>query len=376
MNYFLITGMSRSGTTLMEKMLSTHREIHVLSQPMPLLYRYVKERFYERIGYPNTYYVLNDLFDESYYRISEFSSYLEQNRFTGDEIRSVLESMKGYQGQLEPTHKILKSLVGFETGELASVYKRILDHFRTDGQLSLGSKEILVEEFIPYFIRHQVKVVHVVRDPRDVISSIISGKGPAYTGKRRPILFHLRNWRKSVSIMNSFEDEINVLTIRYEDLISNAESESNLIASFLGVNEFEKNHFKNGLYQNGKEWRGNSSNGSISGIDKNNKGKYKSHLDPDVIKYIEYLCYPEMKRVGYDLLFEPELSSYDPLEFSEPYPIEVDDLDEQMSSSGREIEREQIRLGSLSGKIHLSDSEIDDLFISEMNFQKLREVYQ
>lgn len=376
MRVFLITGMSRSGTTLLEKMLSTHREIHVLSQPMPLLYRYVKEKFYSKIGYPNTYYVLNDLFDESFYRISEFISYLEQDQLTGDEIKEVLESMDGYQGQWEPSHKILESSDKFKTGDLASVYKRILDHFRTDKKTCLGSKEVLIEEFIPYFIKHQIKVVHVIRDPRDVISSICSGNGPAFIGKRRPILFHLRNWRKSFSIMNSIDDEKNVLTIRYEDLICDVETVSKLMTSFLGVQEFKKNHFAEGLYQNGIEWSGNSSNGKISGIDKNNMGKYKSHLDENVIKYIEYMCYPEMKRVGYDLLFESELSSYNPLEFSEPYPIEVDDLDVQMSSSGREIEREQIRLRSLSGKIHLTDSEIEDLFISEMNFQKLREVYQ
>lgn len=376
MSNFVITGMSRSGTTLLEKMLSSHQKIHVLSQPMPFLYRYIKERFYKQIGYPDTYYVLNDLFDENIYRISEFTSWLGQKRFTGDEVRNVLESMKGYQGQLESAHKILKASNGFKIGDFASVYKRILDHFRTDGQWVMGSKEILLEEFIPYFISNQIKVVHIIRDPRDVISSIISGKGPVYTGKRRPILFHLRNWRKSISIMNSLEDETNVFTVKYEDLISNAGSVSNLITDFLGVNNFGKNHFENGLSQNGNEWKGNSSNGRMSGIDKNNKGKYKSTLAPNVIKYIEYLCYPEMMKVGYDLLYEPDFSSYDPLGFTEPYPIEVDDLDSKMSSSSKEIEREQIRLGSLSGKINLSGSEIFDLFISEKNFQKLREAYR
>ncbi len=71
MDYFLITGMSRSGTTLLEKLLDSHQELKVLSQPLPLFYRYLKQQFFLKIDYPETHYVLNDLFIEERYSIED-----------------------------------------------------------------------------------------------------------------------------------------------------------------------------------------------------------------------------------------------------------------------------------------------------------------
>jgi Sulfotransferase family len=45
-----VTGMQRSGTTLLEKLLHAHPELSVLSQPFPLLFVEVKRAFLESIG--------------------------------------------------------------------------------------------------------------------------------------------------------------------------------------------------------------------------------------------------------------------------------------------------------------------------------------
>ena len=56
---FFITGMGRSGTTLLEKLLCNHKDLSVLSQPLPLVFIDLKKRFLETLGIKK-YFVLND----------------------------------------------------------------------------------------------------------------------------------------------------------------------------------------------------------------------------------------------------------------------------------------------------------------------------
>ena len=58
----------------------------------------------------------------------------------------------------------------------------------------IGSKEIFCEEYIPYFLSNGVKVILLIRDPRDIITSLNFGKGADFTGEIRPTLFNIRNW--------------------------------------------------------------------------------------------------------------------------------------------------------------------------------------
>ena len=76
---------------------------------------------------------------------------------------------------------------------------RVVNELRLPGLAVIGSKEIAVEEYIPYFIEVGTKVVLVVRDPRAMIASLALGEGERYGGSPRPILFDVRNWRKSVA---------------------------------------------------------------------------------------------------------------------------------------------------------------------------------
>jgi hypothetical protein len=75
-----ITGMGRSGTTLLEKLVALHPEASVLSQPLPLLYIAVKREFLRRSGRLRgvaRHYPFNDMLGDNYYPPHELVRFIE-----------------------------------------------------------------------------------------------------------------------------------------------------------------------------------------------------------------------------------------------------------------------------------------------------------
>jgi len=371
MDYCLITGMARSGTTLLEKMLNSHPQMSLLSQPMPLLYRHLKSEFYARIGYPDTYYVLNDLFHEFRYSQDDFFSFLENYEMSVEKLRTIFEEMEDWTGQWEDIKFEEIHFKEHNPQHFIRLYKNFLQRILDAEFKILGSKEVLVEEFVPYMVQNGVRVVLVIRDPRDVITSLNVGRGPDFAGAHRPTLFHLRNWRRSTAVANSVIGSYNFLVIRYEDLITQPYSTLSKVTDFLDIQNFANDHFENGIKSEyGNVWKGNSSTNKFRKVDPNNKNKFKKYLSTDTIKYIEYICHPEMDLWGYDL-HHSELSSYDPISFKEPYDIQVDDLNSDMSTDHHEIELEVKRKKLLKQQTS-SEDRIISFFYSEKNYQSLK----
>ena len=57
-----ITGMARSGTTLLEKMLANHPQLSMISQPFPRLFVHAKRQFVESLGQTQPLHALEHLF--------------------------------------------------------------------------------------------------------------------------------------------------------------------------------------------------------------------------------------------------------------------------------------------------------------------------
>lgn len=373
MNFFLIIGMSRSGTTLLEKLLASHPQMNLFSQPLPLLYRHLKKEFYKKINYPDTYYVLNDLFHESEYSPDDFFDFLDHYELPLTEISQLFEEMLDWNGQWEKVMNWNEWMSNYNSMNLAEFYPFFLKNLSAgNGIKAMGSKEVLVEEFIPYLIQNGIKVIHIIRDPRDIITSLNVGRGPEYAGAHRPTLFHLRNWRKSISIANSYMENDHLLSVRYEDLINGKYAILELITDFLETDAFENGCFSDGIRTgNGALWQGNSSTKNLDGIDETNQKKYRKYLDADTIKYIEYTCRPEMLLNGYELDYEVELKSYDPFRFKELFPVQVHNLNQSLSTDKKEIELEHIRQELLK-KGKPSGREIEEFFYTKQNFQRLK----
>lgn len=375
---FFITGLSRSGTTLLEKVLHNHPRLHVSAQPFPFLYRRAKQSFFNAIGYRQTYYVLNDLFKEQKYRPSDLTAFLLNFRFNKQEILKVFNEMKGYSGQLTKTFDLTHLFDSYQDGTFAETFSFLLDQIpKKKSQVIGGAKEINCEEFIGYFLHLGFKCIVIIRDPRDVITSLNIGKGTNYGGQHRPTLFHLRNWRKSVDLSLLFKDDPNFLVVKYENLVANPLAELNTIAAFLSTDPFPEDIVaRDILDQEGNIWRNNSSIEHDNGMpvfNKHSVGHYRKYLDPDMIRYIEVTGFPEMKYLGYvDVM--PNIAID---QFREQFPIKTSDIDPHFSTTTENIKDEKMRLNlyfeacSSPGSVHHDVASL--FFIDDRVLTKLSE---
>jgi len=376
-NHFFITGMARSGTTLLDKLLNSHSSLSVLSQPFPLLYRKVKTDFFKSIDYPSTYYVLNDLFNEHRYTPAQFQDYLKNYKVSKKAIRDTFLEMQNWSGQYTKVNDIDALLEGVSENELSILIKDLTKSLvgKKNESGHYGTKETLVEEFIPYYISRGVKIILITRDPRDIITSLNFGQGTEYGGQHRPTLFHIRNWRKSIALANTFLENDLMLFLKYEDLLSDESAVLEKICRFLNVDNFSKDHFDNGIKTSeGKLWEGNSSTGQKHGIDSTNTAKYKKYLSTQHIKYIEQCCFPEMLTLGYTSDFFGKGEKFENVSLKEPYKISDEtNLNPDMSRDSGEVELEKQRFEMLVGDVVLSEREIVSYFYSMENYAKLRE---
>jgi len=294
-----ITGMGRSGTTLIEKILNSHKNISILSQPFPLLFVFMKRRFLSSMN-NNKYYVLNDGPNNGEYELSDFYKFINDYEIDEKDINDVFEEMSHYSGQKTKVRKInnYQSLIFLE------LFKKLVNDVPEDPVLNIyGSKEVFCEEYMPYFVSHGVKCIAIVRDPRDVLASANYPQERKYIGNKKPALFILRNWRKSIEYINSLIGNDNFFCLRYEDLILCPEQVLGQITNFLGVNAFADNHLDNGVVgQDGSLWRANTSfQGADTFLSDKSIGKYKEVLSEIEINYTEVICSNEMKLFNYSI---------------------------------------------------------------------------
>src|SRR5687767_125731 len=205
----LVTGCYRSGTTLLEKLMHGHPHICVGSQPFPVLYFQVKEAFYSKMGLQRRY-PLDHLFLEGGYRPDEFYAFLDGYVLSPREVEQLFDDLESYRlGLWMP--EILRFRGQIRAGTFLDIYHqlnaRVAEVFPKESLLYVGGKEILVEEYVPYLLRAGTSVLLIVRDPRDMITSLNFRERDNLTGAHRPVLYSLRIWRKSVAMAIGCERE-------------------------------------------------------------------------------------------------------------------------------------------------------------------------
>lgn len=339
--YFFITGMLRSGTTLLDKILHNHPECYTFSQKKTSLFIKAKEDF-NLSGGIHDYHILGNYFDERRITPETFTTFLE----------SYIPPDTAYSSFAEWT---------LNCPEMPTA------------KIKCGIKEVLCEEFIPFFLQQGIKCLLILRDPRSVIASMRGGVGQRYTGSPRPLLFELRNWRKSVAFAIRYSSNNNLMTIKYEDLIHDQANILNRISEFLGISIFPEDFSGSTLKdQEGNTWTGNSSfepKEKISG----DYTSFREKLSSDNIRFIENVCFPEMKYIGYT--FSNELSAPDTeaiLSFAEPTVIsraEFADFDKNSEERKKEITRIEMLSSSVAGE------EVVPFFIFRETYETLKTAF-
>jgi len=147
-----------------------------------------------------------------------------------------------------------------------------------------------------------LKIIYVVRDPRDVIASSLKRFEEE---SKETVYDFVWDWRKSRSAvrfhMESKGCSDEVFLLRYEDLLLSTEETLARLATFLDV---EKLEVPESLTDYGTPWKGNSSFDSLSRtLDPAPIGRWKAE-NPNAGKIVEVLLKKEMIHDGYVPEFE------------------------------------------------------------------------
>lgn len=296
-----VTGMLRSGTSLLQTLLTNHPKLFVAYQPFNQLYVDVKQRFLDEAGIVRQL-PLGDGINGPPDETERFRQWLRMTEFDdSDATRLVRRSVTGKGGSCAELAYTLP-VVGRRFIEIhQGLHEALARHFGKPDVAWCGSKEILCEEFLPHLLEQGRRCVIVVRDPRAVIASANNGSYRSAVGDRYPILMLLRIWRKSVAYALELDGSPHFLAIRYEDLAQSTRATLDSIARFLSVEPFTESVLSRDrlLTHSGRVWLGNSSFGDKATIDKRSVMAWTQYLTQPEIDVIEALCYPEMLAMGY-----------------------------------------------------------------------------
>lgn len=353
--HLFITGMLRSGTTLLEKIINTfHPSSCIHYQPCMGLFVETKNAFLTSLGLPPEKYPLGHLFCESRFNRHTFNAFLENYRPA---------SFPGLPEGLAE-NKYNKNFAGI----LPAIWSTLAPN---TGHELLGAKEVLCEEYTPYLAENGYKIIFVIRDPRDVIASMNCGKGAQHVGAIRPTLYNLRIWRKSVAYALHLSELQKALYLKYEDLVNNPQLIIKRIMSWLGVNNPNMNPYEKLHDQNGEQWKGNSSFSNDSTISNKSVERYKELLPTSLIDYINSVCSIEMNTLKYisqDMNFN-RLSQLI-INYKEAYNIIHTKLPSNYSTDSVNINNELFRLQMICNNEKNNDRFISKYFLFKNVYEK------
>ena len=310
-----ISGMFRSGTTLLGRILNAHPKISVASDPYFDFFKCYRTTIGNKLGLRlSTTEPLGDYyFSSNDTRLLHeiLNSDLDLPFNASDRILLTKELFNRAKTYSPAICKFLGSAVKGET------YKELLDNlldimamaYGKPGCLFIGFKEVWANEFIPAlaYAYPEARFIQIIRDPR-AVSASKNAKNTCY-----PWLFLGRQWRKltALSWLNQQNHTIRerVLTLLYEDLVNDSTRTIKELCSFLKIEYFEAmarpDDFIDG---SGQQWRQNTNYG-VGGIsfDTQATQRWKTSLMKDEQNFIVYLCYPEMALFGYNSDHEPQM---------------------------------------------------------------------
>ena len=300
MERLFLTGMGRSGTSLLDMLIGESPEIDMLSQPFPLIFIEAKPRYLKTIG-RGDYYVLNDDRVVRTYWTYHFRRYLPTMAMTLRQIEDVFARMRSYSGQRTRLDFVAAAVKDGAPKNFGAVVDGCLHYFELDrASCFVGIKEIMCEEFIPYLLANGHNCIVVLRDPRNVLASANYPRSEKHLGDSKPALFLLRTWRKSVEFAWSLRDNPDFMFLRYDDLVTDTTVSLQRILKFLALG------YKRALQddvrdRSVKACKANSSRtfgGAV--ISAAPVGSYRRALDQREIDYTEVVCGYEMGWFMYD----------------------------------------------------------------------------
>lgn len=269
-----IVGVPRSGTTLLAAMMGSHTELFAL--PETHIFSHL---FGEKIS-PVDVLATKDSALDFLCSITRFGG-----RIIDDlAVNRVHLASQLPEGRLQ-VQDLLSALAGACQGR--DLHKRYIEK-TPDHLLYVRS----IRRFFP-----ESKVIRIIRDPRDVAYSLI--KVP--WSKANDLETALSDIRLRMSHTEAFfsKDKLSI-TVRYEDLLDNAEACLTKLSSFCDINyqpdmlNFQKT--ANSIIASGESWK----EGAASELTKSNAGVYRSLMSRAEKSRSAILMFDILRRYGYD----------------------------------------------------------------------------
>lgn len=396
MNQLLVIGMFRSGTTLLSHILSAHPQMLVVSDPFIYFFKAYRSFLYQKkhasfhpdeptsdFFYDQNHPILMDLLSRD---LSEKmpESYQEK-------VRKDIYYWKLHQHPMlcERLNEVRGNTFREFYEELMSLLVIV---YGNQNLQYVGTKVSWCEEFVPILCRAfpRMKFLMITRDIRSIVASQNSKRGEG-EGKR-PLLFYIRNWRKSIAFITIFT-KLNPLCskrmyhIRYEDLVNNTSQEISHICEFLKI-PYAETMVDPTAYWEAKtntQWTPNTSYESQEGVYSASVEKWKEVLTSNEINYIERFCEPELKLMGYPLIGKPVKVENYIRDLPEPdfedlaswiKPFSCVDYLRNSSALHKELEKEYVRDQYLNDRMPGHDTQqIEKYFISEDYYKLLKGSY-
>ena len=312
--FFFLTGMFRSGTTLLARMFNSHKNITLASDPFSPIFKEFRNEILKK-NIKNTFdfnaplndYYFDQFQNNIFHKIQESSFDLPLTVVSNVElIQKIKSHVRPYSPKIID---ILDRLTQENVSDLLYEGMKIINKsYGNKNTQIIGLKEVWTNEFSQLFINNfnDAKVINIVRDPRAVIASNFAKKNYRY-----PITFLCRQWRKLSSLAWYYsKNNANILLIRYEDLISNPEEITREICKFLEI-KYDLSLLMTDKFVDGggKKWEQNSSyKKNSNGFDTSSINKWIQILEPVHIKLIEAFCSFEMSLLGYEFNYDLDFS--------------------------------------------------------------------
>ena len=272
-NPIFITGVYRSGTTLLSRALNNHPNIAVT---------------YDSIHFMRFIYEKDRALDNN--KIREI-------------INEIEERVKHRSNANLDFPKILETLNASTSLSYGELYTGIMEDFLIKGEKKIwGEKTQLAWSKIPDFLTMfpDGKALLLIRDPRDIVSSF-----KRFTNEEG--LKYLDGAFTSLSSMQygkQFEKSLNAdnfRLVRYEDLVSNYKNELKKLCEWIGVSWHEAITDTTKYKDNyGKLWCSNSSYGEFKkNVDTDSIGKYREYLSNVEIYFIEMILRAVLDNYNY-----------------------------------------------------------------------------
>lgn len=183
------------------------------------------------------------------------------------------------------------------------------------------SQSIFLESYLSMY--PNLKMISVVRDPRDNFAAIFDGVNSYYSkmgeGELESLSSLINRGRMDMlsAAMNQEKYPDSFLAIKFEDLVCSPENVLKSISKFLGI-EFDPVMLVPSVL--GVDYRGNSYDANnIIGISSSKVGAWRTRVSERNIKIIEYWLAKEMNTWGYQLEFSEAQSHKEFSSFYEQY---------------------------------------------------------